>query len=321
MGNRFRAAFVSCLALLALSFGCRTERPRQAKGRKTIVVTHAVLGAAVRELAGEAFEVKVLIPDGVDLHAWEPSARDIEALTRADLIVENGLGLEHGIAKAVEQARSGGTRVFTMSKHVPIRKVGEGEVPAEDHHEGEGDEHHAHEEEHEHGVGAEDPHFWTDPLSIKVAMEALAKQVHSDFGQDLAPKAADMGVRLDALDAEIQARVRAIPEARRKLVTGHESLGYFAQRYGLRLVGTVIPGVTSEAQSSAAHMGELKALIRREGVSAIFTEVGTPERTVEALAREAKVRVVLLSTHRLPADGSYFTFVRTLSDEIVKGLQ
>lgn len=315
MTNRAWGMLASCLVLVGLMAGCRSDQPRVETGRRTIVVTYSVLGAAVKELAGDSFDVKVLVPDGVDLHAWEPSARDIETLTRADLIVENGLGLEHGIAKAVEQARSQGTRVFTVAGHVPIRKVGEGELPEEAHHEG------GTHETHEHEEGAEDPHFWTDPLSVKAAMEALAAQIRSDFGQDLSPKAADMATRLDALDAEIRARIQTIPEARRKLVTGHESLGYFAQRYGLRLVGTVIPGASSEAQGSAAHMGELKTLIRKEGVTVIFTEVGTPERTVEALGREAKVRVVLLSTHRLPADGSYFSFVRTLSDEILKGLQ
>ncbi len=335
MTGHIKGTLASCLVLLGLFLGCRSGEKPQPAGRKTIVVTYSVLGAAVRELAGEAFEVKVLIPDGVDLHAWEPSARDIETLSRADLIVENGLGLEHGITKAVEQARRQGAKVFTVASHVPIRKVGAGERPEEDHHEeahheesgkpAHGDEAHheekGHQDAHGHEAGAEDPHFWTDPLSIKLAMAALAAQIQRDFQQDLGAKSADMGKRLDALDAEIRTRVQGIPEARRKLVTGHESLGYFAQRYGLRLVGTVIPGVSSEAQSSAAHMGELKALITKERVGVIFTEVGTPERTVEALGREAKVRVVLLSTHQLPADGSYFSFVRTLSDEILKGLQ
>jgi zinc/manganese transport system substrate-binding protein len=330
MTGHIKGALASCLVLLGLVLGCRSgEKPQQTE-RTTIVVTYSVLGAAVREFAGEAFEVKVLIPDGVDLHAWEPSAKDIETLSRADLIVENGLGLEHGITKAVAQARKHGVKVFTVASHVPIRNVGEGELPEADHHEesgkpAHGDEAHHEEEGHQrangHEAGAKDPHFWTDPLSIKLAMAALATQIQKDFQQDLGVKSADMGKRLDALDAEIRARVQSIPEARRKLVTGHESLGYFAQRYGLKLVGTVIPGVSSEAQSSAAHMGELKALIKKEHVAVIFTEVGTPERTVEALSREAKVRVALLSTHRLPADGSYFTFVRTLSDEILKGLQ
>ena len=138
---------------------------------------------------------------------------------------------------------------------------------------------------------------------------------------DLAARRADLDARLLALDAEIRGKVAALPPDRRKLVTGHESLGYFAQRYGFRLVGAVIPGMTSEAESSAAGMGALKQLIRQNGVTVVFTELGTPPRTVEALAREAKVRAVPLATHTLPADGSYFSFERELADTIIKGLQ
>jgi zinc/manganese transport system substrate-binding protein len=261
----------------------------------------------VRDLAGEAFTVTTAIPDGLDVHEWEPSARDIEALTRADLIVENGLGLEGGMGKALDQARKAGAKVFTASEHIAVRRVGAGEgLPSGD---------------PDQAAGAQDPHLWTDPLAVKAVVDALALELKRQFGVDLSARAADLDARLTALDAEIRGRVEALPPQRRRLVTGHESLGYFAQRYGFRLVGAVIPGLTTEAESSASSLEALKRLIRQNQVSVVFTELGTPPRTVEALARETGVRAVPLGTHSLPADGSYFSFERRLAGTILDALK
>jgi len=144
---------------------------------------------------------------------------------------------------------------------------------------------------------------------------------HVAFGPRPGPGKDDLDARLTRLNAQIQVQVDALPAGRRKLVTGHESLGYFAQRYGFRLVGAVIPSLTSEAESSAAGLQALKQLIAQNQVSVVFTELGTPPRTLEALAREAKVKSVTLATHNLPADGSYFTFERDLSGAILGALK
>jgi len=295
--------------LLALLGGCGRNRPAQPApgGKRTIVATYAILGAVVKDLAGGTFNVTSAIPNGLDVHEWEPSAKDIEALTHADLVVENGLGLEGGMGKALDQARRAGVAVFTASDHITVRRVGAGEgIPGDD---------------PDQQLGAEDPHLWTDPLAVKAVVDALAADLKQRFGTDLSARAADLDRRLDALDAEIKAKVGALPARRRKLVTGHESLGYFAQRYGFKLVGAVIPSLTTEAESSAAGLAALKTQIRANQVSVVFTELGTPQRTVDALAREARVKAVSLTTHSLPPDGSYFTFEHGLADTIVQALQ
>jgi zinc/manganese transport system substrate-binding protein len=302
------ARVMAVLGLAALLGGCGRERQAPVQtGKRTIVTTYTILGAAVRDLVGDAFTVTSAIPNGLDVHEWEPSAKDIEALNKADLIVENGVGLEGGMGKALDQARKAGVKCFTASEHITIRRVAAGEgLPSGD---------------PDQAVGAEDPHLWTDPLAVKAVVDALALELKRQFGVDLSARAADLDARLTALNAEIQAKVDALPPQRRKLVTGHESLGYFAQRYGFKLVGAVIPSLTTEAESSASSLGALKQLIRQNGVSVVFTELGTPPRTVEALAKETRVRAVSLSTHNLPADGSYFTFERSLADTIVSALK
>ena len=227
MTYRWISRLVAAASLVAVLGGCGRSRPPATAGRKTIVATYSILGAAVRDLVGDAFTVTTAIPNGLDVHEWEPSAKDIETLTRADLVVENGLGLEGGMGKALDLARKAGVKVFTAAEHVTVRRVGAGEgIPGDD---------------PDQQAGAEDPHLWTDPMAVKAVVDALAEDLKQRFGVDLSARAADLDQRLTALDVEIKAKVDAIPAQKRKLVTGHESLGYFAQRYRFKLVGAISP--------------------------------------------------------------------------------
>jgi len=299
------------LAFAASLTGCSRQEPGPLKGRvegrKTIMVTYTILGSLVRDLAGDSFDVKSLVPNGMDIHEWEPSARDVEALMHADLIVANGLGLEGGMEKTLSRAREAGRPIFLASDQVRVRRVGQGEgIPTND---------------PDQAVGAEDPHLWTDPLAMKAVVDALALDLGSRFGVDLSSRAAALDERLLALDAEIRDSVAALPQERRSIVTGHESMGWFAERYGFRLVGALVPSLSTQAGASASWLASLKGLIAKNGVKVIFTEVGTPRQVVDALARETGARAVPLATHVLPPDGSYFTFERELAATVVAGLE
>ncbi len=278
-----------------------------ANGKKTIVVTYSILGSLVQDLVGDQAKVIISMPNGQDPHEWEPSAKDIETLTHADLIVQNGLGLEGGMEKALAQAQADGVKFFTASDAITVRHVGAGEgIPSGD---------------PDQAVGAADPHIWTDPLTMEAVISALAGQLNSQFGLDVSASAKDLTTRLENLNGEITDMVSSLPEADRKLVTGHESLGYFAQRYGFKLVGAIIPSLTSQAQVSASDMADLKTLIEQNQVKAIFTELGTPSAVSDAIGSETGVKVIQLTTHSLPANGDYFDFERGLASTIVNGLK
>ncbi len=304
-GFAARAALAAAAILLAAA-----GPARGAPSAGTIVVSHSVLGSVVKDLVGDRVEVRVAIPNGMDPHEYEPSARDVEALTRADLVVVNGLGLEEGMQRALEQARRRGVRIFTAADHVAVRRVQPDELPSDDH--GHGDRH---------AAGGLDPHFWTDPVAMASMARALAAELRGGLGVDLSPRLADLERRLGALDTEIRTTLAAVPPGQRKLVTGHESMGYFAQRYGFRVVGAVVPGLSSQAETSAADLSALKALVARERVRVLFTEAGTPARVVQVLARESGVKCVTLTTHAVPPDGSYFTFMRNLAGTIASNLR
>ena len=196
--------------------------------------------------------------------------------------------------------------------------------------EGHDEEEAGHEEEdegHGHGSGG-DPHVWFDPHRVSEALPRLAGVLTSDVGLDSAAVDACLSsylAELEAVDAEVAAKVEQLPAANRKLVTNHEALGYFADRYGFELIGTVIPTPASMAQASPAGLEELAEIIEHEGIKAIFAETLHSVDDVEALAdRVGDVDVVTLYTGSLGPPGSgaetYVDFMRTNADLIVDAL-
>jgi zinc/manganese transport system substrate-binding protein len=299
--------FVLGLLILSLLLTACQTTPSTKNGQKTIVVTYSILGAIVKDLVGDNAAVIVSIPNGQDPHEWEPSAKDIETLTKADLIIQNGLGLEGGMEKALGQAKDAGVKFFTASDHITIRKVAAGEgIPTGD---------------PDQVIGASDPHLWTDPINMVNITDALAVQIKNDLGIDLSTRSTDLDGRLTSLNKEIMGSVNTLPQANRKLVTGHESMGYFAQRYGFKLVGAIIPSITTQADVSASDMAQLKKLIADNQVKAVFTELGTPKSVADTIGTETGIKVIELATHNLPADGSYFTFMRNMANSIIGSLK
>jgi zinc/manganese transport system substrate-binding protein len=272
---------------------------------RAVVVTTSVLGSVVRDLVGDRATVTVLMGDGVDPHDWSPSAQDIETLQHADLVVANGAGLEAAIGEVLDEVTA---PVFRAMEHVgSIRSIGDGSAAA------------ATADVQGHGLGTPDPHFWTDPLSMRDVVAGLVP-VLASIGVDVTDRASDLTARLEALDTEVRTILDGVPPERRKLVTGHESMGYFAERYGFQLVGAVIPGLSSQGEVSASQLGAISEVIREQGVPAIFTEIGTPQAVVDAIAGETGVQVVQLPSHTLPPDGSYFTFIRDIATAIAGAL-
>jgi zinc/manganese transport system substrate-binding protein len=262
--------------------------------RPTVVVTYSVLGAVVREAVGDAADVVVLMPNGADPHEWAPSAKDIAALQNADLVVRNGLDLEGGLLDALDTAADDGVPTFVASDHVTVRRVGEGEgLPTDD---------------PDQAVGAEDPHLWMDPLALRDVVVALGPALTA-AGIDATDGVATAAADLEAVDAQVREIVGRIAEDRRLLVTGHESLGWFADRYGFRLVGAIVPSLSSAAEASSSELADLADRVEQTGAVAIFTETGTPAGLAEAIADQTGATTVELPTVALPDDGSYASFI------------
>ena len=275
-----------------------------------VVVTYSAIGDVVSRLVGDAAAVTVLIPNGQDQHDFEPSAKDVETINNASLVVSNGLDLEEGLEDSLLQAEKSGVPMFHIADHVTLLDAAE----KEEGHEGE----EGHDGEEDHGHGTEDPHVWLDPETLAESIPALAKALQLATGKDFAAEATVVVGELTALSAKVREIMTTVDEC--KLVTGHDSLGYFAARYGCTVVGAVIPGFSTAAEASAGSLADLKVVAQENGVKAIFTELGTPADVAAQIAKEVGVDVVELSTHVLPENGGYDDMMTQLATAIAGGL-
>ncbi len=249
-------------------------------GRLRVVATTTILGDVVANVVGDDADVEVLIPIGADPHDYRPSARQVAALAAADLVVANGLSLEKGLGDVLATAAADGANVLSVGDRLdPIPLAG----------------------------GGFDPHVWLDPLRMAEASRLIASELEAIAGDgDWQERAAAFAAELEATDAEIVALLAEVPDERRLLVTNHDSLRYFALRYGFEVVGTVIPGGATLAAPSSAELAALVEVIDRNGVPAIFADTTDTATLAQAVAAGAgsPVEVVELYSGSLGPPGS-----------------
>lgn len=258
-----------------------------------VVASFSVLGDLVQDVGGDAVTVTTLIGPGVDAHTYDPAPADLVVLESADVIFENGLGFEPWLDRFFESAQPAGERVVVTAGITP-RAIG------------------AHDEEsggeaHEHGEF--DPHVWHDVANAMVIVgnirDALVSADPAHAAAYEANAAATM-TELEALDAWIREQVATLPEERRKLVTSHDTFGYFADAYGFEVLGTGFGSISTEAgDPSARDIAALVGEIEAAGVPAIFAEnVANPD-LMASIAAEAGVTLApTLYTDALGTAGS-----------------
>ena len=245
--------------------------------RPNIVVTYSVLGSVVADLVGDAADVTTLIPDGQDPHDFQPSARDIEAINNADIVVSNGLDFEEGLEDVLASAIDSGVSVYMIGENITVR---------------EHDEDHAEEGGHAHGAG--DPHLWLSPMSFAQALPSLTAAINKATGLSIDETAALD--QLTLLDNEIKEVIGSVSSC--VLVSGHDEMGYFADRYGCTVIGAIIPSFSTTSEATAKQIADLKVLAASKNVKAVFTGLGTPAEVSEQLASELGIAAVSLMFHR-----------------------
>ena len=285
--------------------------------RPEVVVTTSVLATIVSELVGDAAVVTTIISDGVDPHDFAPSAKDVERMNNAALVVANGLDLEEGLEDVLANLEA--DRLFVAADHVTTRALKSkhsDEVTDEDHSD-EHSENHS-DEDHAHDHGSDDPHLWLSPFTVSEFVPALATALGTTLGIELTTAADDVVGALLELDADFAAQIDGLASC--ELITGHDELGYFADRYGCEVIGTVIPSATTTAEASAAQIAELENVVTEHNAKAIFVSVGTPKKVAEQIARDTGVPTVELNTHVVGDSENYDQFMRSLTDTIVDAL-
>lgn len=278
-------------------------------GGAPIVVATTTIWADVARNVGcnDLATVETIIPAGADPHEFEASLKDRETMDHAALIVANGLSLEESMVDMIATVESDGVRVVRVGDHVdtlPIMSRDNGDTS-----------------------GAQNPHIWFDPTRVAQALPAIADALVG-AGVDRAALDAcvtDYTARLTALDAEVAAIVAPLPVDQRLLVTNHDSLGYFADRYDFEILGSVIPSPSSLSATNPAELQALAKVIADTGVPAIFAETQHSSTDTEALAeRVGNVEVVTLQTDTLGEPGSdtgtYVDWLTTTARSIVGAL-
>ncbi len=274
--------FVVFLLVVVYFLNACAPVSRQTSSLPRVLAVESFLADIARNVGGDRLVVESLIPVDADPHAYQPSPQDAAKIADVEVLIINGGNLESFLSPILQNA---GTeqRIITASDGLTPRPDPSGQNP-------EGD-----------------PHFWLDPNNaIKYVENIRTGLAQADpAGASVYAMNAQKYIEdLRALDTWIKSQVQNIPQAHRLLVTNHETMGYFAGRYGFTVVGAIIPSVSSGAAPSAQQLAALIDQIRSTGAPAIFLETGTNLQLADQIASETGVKVVSnLYTHSLSAPG------------------
>ena len=300
--------FAGLLGLLVGAIGCSRSDPVSGAGSLRVAATTSILGDVVAAVGGPDIALTVLLKPGQDPHAFNPAPTDLAALSRSDLLIVNGLGLETFLPRL-----QAGPEIVDASRSLTPRSQSE---PAH---------HGAHDSQAE---GSPDPHVWFDPMQVAswtdVIRDALAARDPA-HAAGYAARAAAYRAQLVELDAWIRAQVETIPPDRRRLVTDHAVLGYFAARYGFTLDGALVPAFSSAAEPSARDLAALVTAIRARKIPALFVSRSASPQLASRLAADTGARVAIFDDGALGApDGpaaTYLAFMRHNTAVIVQALK
>ena len=265
-----RGTRLLALAGVVLLTGCGVGSHARA-GAPTVVATTTQIGDWARQVGGGDVDVHQILAPNTDPHEYEPRPSDVEATAGAKLVLENGDELDHWMSRVVSQA-GGHPAVVVLGDRVPVKLPGESSGPEK---------------------SRFDPHWWHDPRNAEAAVRAIAdalERIDPAHASGFRRRAAAYIAKLERLDRAVAGCFARVAPSARKLVTDHDAFNYFAHRYGLDVVGAVIPSQTTQAQPSAGETAKLVALIRREHVRAVFPESSLNASLARTVARETGAR-------------------------------
>ncbi len=293
--KRFSLSVIVAFLIFNLT-ACQPGQPIPTPtGTPNVLAVETFLADIAQNVAGDLFVVNSLIPLGSDPHAFEPTPQDVAVMSDADLILINGRGFEEWLDPILTSLPAD-AHIVECSAGLTARTPGTGETALLD-------------PDHTQG----DPHFWLDPLNVIQYVYNIRDAFISIDPQNQAEYQANAEAyirQLTNLNDWIVTQVAQIPPEDRYLVTNHESLGYFADRYGFQIVGAIIPSVSSGASPSAQQLADLVDRIQATGVRGIFLETGSNPQLADQIAAETNLNVTDLFTHSLSApDGPAPTYI------------
>lgn len=296
---------VFIIFVTVLGFSACTSTPTPALQKIPVVATTSILADVVSRVGGDRVDVTSLVPPGANEHEYQPSPRDIAAVTDAALVFEVGLGLEEFMETIILNA---GTQIepVTVSEGITTLEFSGG-----------GDEHFS-----------ADPHVWMDPANVIIWARNIAAALSAydpDHQDTYSANSAAYITELEALDAWITQQTAIIPQENRQIVTDHMLFGYFAEKYGFTVVGAIIPSYSSAAEASAQDLAALEDAITQYGVKVILVGNTVNPSLASRIADDTGIRLVQFYTGSLSeADGpasTYLNYMRYNVNTIVDALE
>lgn len=255
-----------------------------------VVASFSILADMAREVGGQVVEVHSLVPAGADAHVFTPTPADAQQLARAELLIVNGLRYEGWIERLVKAAGYRGP-VVIATQGVRARPT----------------------------LGGADPHAWQDLANALVYVENIRRALAAARPSQAArvqQRADDYSARLRQLDRETRSRFAALPADRRRVITGHDAFGYFADAYGVRFIAP--RGWSTDSEPSAENVARIVRQAREQRASALLVEHLSDPRLIERIAREAGVRVGgrLHADALTPSGGEADTYLRLFAHNV-----
>jgi ABC-type Zn uptake system ZnuABC Zn-binding protein ZnuA len=266
------------------------------------LTTTTILADIARNVAGDQLVTESLLPFGADPHSYQPVPQDSRKINQSKVLIVNGAGYEHSLDSLL--ANAGDKKEFIeASTGLRLRTASGNDQEV-------------------------DPHLWLDPNNVIVYVDNIREgltQFNPDSTDVYQANARAYITQLQELDAWINGQVAQIPPKRRVLVTNHDSIGYFAERYGFKVVGSVINGFSSDASPSAQEMADLVDRIKLFEAPAIFLDTADNPTLAQQIASETGVKVVTdlhleSLTEGAPA-GTYIDMMRYNVTKIVEALK
>lgn len=273
---------------VAPSSSATTSSAQSQEQKKPLVVTTvAPLTNIVSNIAGDRIDVQGIIPEGTDSHTFEPRPSDADLLSKADLILVNGLNLESPTKKLANASKPKNTKIYEMGDNTITKDqwMYDFSFPKE--------------------KGDPNPHLWVNSKYAEAYAKLAAEQLTAldPAGKDYyETNLKNYLQRLEELDQVTREVVASIPPQNRKLLTYHDSWAYWAREYGFEVIGAIQPSDFREP--SAQDVAKLIDQVKKVGVPAIFGSEVYPSKVEEQIAREANVKTANTADDELPGEGS-----------------
>ena len=256
-----RLLALASLTAALIAAGCGADASTGGDASLRVVATTTQLADFARQVGGDRVAVRSLLSANADPHDYEPRPSDARALAQADVVLQSGGDLDAWLGDVLERAGGDAERVTLIDAVETLDG---------------------------------DPHWWQDPRNATRAVE----RIRAAFAEGdpagraaYADRAERYGGQIATLDASIARCMQAIPAEDRQLVTNHDAFGYFAARYDIEVLGSIVPALSTSAQPSAGDVRRLVETIRREDVRTVFPESALGQRLERAVAEEAGARV------------------------------